>query len=351
MGLLTLSLAGGPAESIAWLTVPDVQGSYTFPYIQSDRDLRVLLTGSELANFRVVASLRDPTSSVSGHPVIVTAEQPEAVFHDLAPGEYALAVELLDPAGRLVRRLVYTRIGVGAVLAAVGDSLTEGYLGRAFQRESLNLKASDFPASAVSRDGRNFPQFGPTTHQYYPAISCFQSWMTTLNDTLSAAWKQPVFIANEGNGGYTAADTLAMIRENRGGWRTRMEQLRPTTWLIHLGVNDERAKVPAAVFAHNMGDLVDMLVLEFHACPENIYLARPSYDYADGAEAILKSYITEINRLVVERKLRAGPDLFAAFSTDQAKWYGEDPVHPGAEGMEWMAQLWADKLSAREGCQ
>jgi len=29
-------------------------------------------------------------------------------------------------------------------------------------RECLALKAADFPADAVSKDGRNFPQFAPT---------------------------------------------------------------------------------------------------------------------------------------------------------------------------------------------
>lgn len=344
MGRLTVSCAGGLDVSTAWLTVADVQGHYTLPYIQSDRDLRVRLAGIGPAAARGVATLCGPGGREVVPPVAFTAERPETVFRNLAPEEYTLAVELQDPVGRPVRSLAFTRIGVGAVLAAVGDSLTEGYLGRGFKQESLELKAADFPASAVSRDGRNFPQFAPSSHRHNPSINCYQSWMPALNDALSAAWKQPVFIANEGWGGYTAADTLAMMRENRDGWRTRMEQLRPTTWLIHLGVNDERAKVPAGEFAGSMGAIVDMLMAEFGARPEAIYLARPSYDYADGAEAILIGYIEGIDRLVRERNLRAGPDFFAAFSTDKATWYGNDPVHPGPEGMERMAQLWAEAL-------
>ncbi len=351
MGLLTLSVTGSPAVSIAWMTVPDAQGSYTVPYIQSDRELRVRLTGVESEAMSGVTILRDSAGVTVGSPVRVTEASPEAVFSDLAPGEYALSVEMMDSAGKLVRHQTFNRIGVGTVLAAVGDSLTEGYLGTAFKRESLELKASDFPAAAVSRDGRNFPQFAPTSFKHYPTINCFQSWMTTLNDALSSAWKRPVFIANEGWGGYSAADTLAMIRENRDGWRTRMRQLRPTSWLIHLGVNDERALVPAATFAQNMSDLMTALIAEFGATPETIYIARPSYDYFGGAEAILKSYIAEIDHLVRERHLRAGPDFFAAFSRDKAKWYGEDPVHPGPEGMELIAHLWAEKLIAAEGAR
>ena len=34
-------------------------------------------------------------------------------------------------------------------------------------------------------------------------------------------------------------------------------ELRPRVWLIHLGVNDERGKVPALQFARNMEAIVD----------------------------------------------------------------------------------------------
>lgn len=352
MGILTLTLAGGltaaapAATAPAWLIVADVRGSYTIPYIQSDRELRVRLAFADSAATAATAVLRGPGGARVGRPVRVTPAMPVAVFRDLATGEYTLSVETLDLAGKVVQRQAFTQIGVGAVLAAIGDSLTEGYHGQGFTQENLDLKAADFPADTVSKDGRNFPQFAPTAFKHKPSVNCFQSWMTPLNDALTVAWKQPVFIANEGFGGYTAADTLAMMRENRNGWRTRMQQVRPNVWLIHLGVNDERAKAPAAEFAQNLRGIVDLLIADGAARPETLYIARPSYDYAEGAAAILKSYIVEIDRLVQERQLRHGPDFFAAFARDQEKWYGADPVHPGPEGMELMAALWAKTLAA-----
>jgi lysophospholipase L1-like esterase len=353
MGLLTLTLAGSLAAtapnapapaSPAWLTVADAQGSYTLPYIQSDRELQVQLVFADAAPNVANLVLRGPTGKPVGRPVKVTDAMPTAVFPKLAAGEYTLNIEMLDAAGKVVSRQAFSRIGVGTVVAAVGDSLTEGYLGHGFKRDSLDLKAADFPPDAVSKDGRNFPQFAPTTAVHQPAVNCFQSWMSPLNDALTAAWRQPVFIANEGFGGYTAARTLAMMRENSNGWQTRMTQLRPSVWLIHLGVNDERGKVPAAEFAENLRAIVDILIADYAARPENIYLARPSYDYAEGAEPILKGYIAEIDRIVKERKLRNGPDFFATFAKDKAKWYGNDPVHPGPEGLELMAELWTKQL-------
>ncbi len=332
----------GPAEVTAMISVKDIKGSYTIPYIQSDRDLRVNVDFSEpqMASANLILSGKEFRVSKK-----VEKAFPSAFFTTLPPGEFTLDVEWMKPDGSKLSETVYRRIGVGAVLAAIGDSLTEGYHGHGFKKDNLDLKASDFPAEAVSKDGRNFPQFSPTTFHHKPTVNCFQSWMTSLNDKLSEEWEMPIFIANEGWGGYTAGAYLAAIRGNGGGWVDRMRLLHPNTWLIHLGVNDERAKVSAADFAKNMRAIVEILVDEYGAAPSQIYLAYPSYDYAAGAEAILRSYIVEIDKIISDLNLRKGPDFFDAFSRDKAKWYGTDPVHPGIEGMNLMAKLWTDKLA------
>ena len=331
-----------PADVTAMISVKDIKGSYTIPYIQSDRDLRVNvdLSDSQTASASLILEGK-------GFRVTKKAEKssPSAFFTKLPAGEFTLDVEWLKSDGSKLSETVYRRIGVGAVLAAIGDSLTEGYHGYGFWKESLDLKASDFPAEAVSKDGRNFPQFSPTTFQHKPTVNCFQSWMTALNDRLSEEWKMPVFIANEGWGGYTSAAYMAMMRGNGGGWKDRMRLLRPNVWLIHLGVNDDRAKVPPADFAKNMRDIVGILLDEYNADPSQIYLAYPSYDYAAGADPILRSYIVEIDKIISDLNLRKGPDFFEAFSKDKAKWYGADPVHPGIEGMNLMAELWSAKLA------
>ncbi|MFA6292963.1 MAG: SGNH/GDSL hydrolase family protein [Victivallales bacterium] len=331
-----------PPEITAMISVKDITGSYTIPYIQSDRELRVNVDFSDQETVSANLILEGKEFRVSKK---VEKPSPSAFFTTLPPGEFTLDVEWLKSDGSKLSETVYKGIGVGAVLAAIGDSLTEGYHGVGFIKESLDLKASDFPAEAVSMDGRNFPQFSPTTFQHKPTVNCFQSWMTALNDKLSEEWKMPVFIANEGWGGYTAANYLAMMRGNSGGWKDRMHLLQPNTWLIHLGVNDERQKVAPADFAKSMRGIVGILIDEYNADPSQIFLAYPSYDYAAGAEAILRSYIVEIDKIISDLNLRKGPDFFEAFSKDKEKWYGNDPVHPGIEGMNLMAELWAAKLA------
>ena len=327
-----------------WLCIRDVQGSYTIPYIHSGRDLRVKI---DFASLPADAARATVTLCWDGKAwqQDVDRANPVTDFVALRPGEYGLTAEAADQAGECVWRASHRSLGVGTVVAALGDSLTEGYLGHGFARDDLDLKAAHFPPNAVSDDSRNFPQFSPTTAHHRPDVNCFQSWMTRLNDGLTNTWQQPVFIANEGWGGYTAENYLTMMRTNQDGWVDRMRLLQPTVWLIHLGVNDERAAVSADAFAANLRDIVDLLCADFGAEADAIYVARPSYDYAPGASAILRGYITQIDRLVAELGLWPGPDFFATFATDKERWYGPDPVHPGPEGMDLMADLWLAALA------
>jgi len=325
------------------LTVPDLKGSYTIPYIQPEHDLHVRVvfpaTGPDRA--RVLLLHRDQRMAEQQ----ASAKAPEVALAGLAPGEYGLRLGGLDARGEVVCSASWQRLGIGTVIGAIGDSITEGYQGHGFWRDDLDLTASAFPPEAVSRDGRNFPQYSPTTAWHRPDVNCFQSWLTDLNDLLAARWRQPVFIANEGVGGITTGAYLNTMRGDKG-WQARMKLLRPQVWLIHLGVNDERAKLPAATVGANLEAIVSLLISDYGARPERILLARPCYDYAEGAAPILQSYIAEMETLIARQGLRHGPDFFAAYAVDKAKWYGADPVHPNIAGMEYMARLWDEALAA-----
>lgn len=330
-------------RKVAWLTVADAEGAYTIPYIQSGGTLRLSLAFHDVNLAKMKVLLMRGESIVSRGSV--TPPESRISFWDLPPGEYDLQACALDKAGRTCAETVYGRVGIGTVIAAIGDSITEGYYGRGFLQDTLVLKASLFPADAVSKDGRNFPQFAPTTRQHMPSVNCFESWMTRLNDSLADAWRHPVFIANEGWGGITSGGYLEMARTNTN-WQERMRLLKPQLWLIHLGVNDERGKIPAETFARNIENLVNLLIQGHGAAPERILLAKPCYDYFEGAREYLEPYNKEIERLIRHRGLGRGPDFFTAYAADQKRWYGEDPVHPNTAGMDHMADLWHQAIVA-----
>ncbi|NCO41032.1 MAG: hypothetical protein COZ06_11495 [Armatimonadetes bacterium CG_4_10_14_3_um_filter_66_18] len=323
-------------ERALFLTVADTQGSYTIPYIQSSRVLTVRGRFASGQVDRAVLSLRREGVPVAEKTLSRAAATAE--FGGLEPGEYSLTVRETSNEGGSLSTTEFTRLGVGTVLAALGDSITEGYHGEGFWRDDLHLTGRDFPPAVVSKDGRNFPQFAPTTHVHKPTVNCFQSWMTRLNDLLSESWRHPVFLANEGWGGITAGGYLSWMDSDE--WQKRMRLLHPQLWLIHLGVNDERARLPGSTVANNLSTMVDRLVKDFGASPARVLLAKPCYDYAPGAATILKAYCTDLDYLIARRGLSHGPDFFEAYSTDKERWYGVDPVHPNVVGMERMAELW-----------
>ena len=334
----------GTAARPVWLKVADVTGSYTIPYIQSSARLRVAPTfGSE----QVVEAEVGLVAGDDGRGEVKTATKSGDVveFTDVSPGEYTLEVTGRDAAGGVVSRDRHGPVAIGTVIAALGDSITEGYHSRGFRHDSLDLTPAMFPAEVVSRDRRNYPQFAPTTAHHRPDINCFTSWMPRLNDLLAEKWRQPVFIANEGWGGITTGRYLQMMKTD-AAWQNRMRLLRPGVWLIHLGVNDGRAKLGADEVTRNLAAIVDILVKEYAATPSRIFVASPSYDYAPGAADRLAEYRTAIGKLVAEKGLKSGPDFFTAYATDRPRYYGTDPVHPNAEGMELMAKLWAEALPA-----
>ncbi|MBL4701011.1 MAG: SGNH/GDSL hydrolase family protein [Phycisphaeraceae bacterium] len=324
------------------LKVTDIKGSYTIPYIQSSDTLsvHVSFTDPTVVTAEVCVSI---DAKQMGDIIVATPAAPFVTLGPLSPGEYSLMIVGKDASGKAISNDIYTPIGIGTVIAALGDSITEGYYSQGFWQDDLDLTAQMFLADVVSKDGRNYPQYTPTTVRHQPETNCFTSWMTRLNDLLAEKWNYPVFIANEGVGGISTARYLAMMKNDKG-WQERMHLLKPTVWLIHLGVNDERAKIDASVVVANLNAMVDILIKDYQAHPSKIVIATPSYDYASGASEYLSAYCVEIAKIIEKRDLHKGPDFFLAYSKDKQRYYGNNPVHPNLEGMTLMAELWADAI-------
>jgi lysophospholipase L1-like esterase len=338
--------SGNRARAVhtVWLQVDDVKGSYTIPYIQSssDLDIRLSFTDPVVARARV-ALLGEGDRVLTERDANPGA--PLVRFTGLVPREYAIRVRGHDAAGGVVAEDRYERVAIGTVIAALGDSITEGYHGQGLWRDDLDLTPDAFPPEVVSKDRRNYPQYAPTTSYHRPEVNCFASWLPRLNDLLASRWGQPVFIANEGWGGFTTANYLSLMQDP--GWQGRMRLLKPAVWLIHLGVNDERHAVSPADFATHLAGIVGILLGDYGATPARVYISKPCYDYAPGAVPVLEAYGREIDVLVAARGLSHGPDFFRAYSVDRERLYGADPVHPNLAGMELMADLWAEALTRR----
>ncbi len=337
---LHIGPAAAPAEGGPLLRrIRDVAGSYTIPYIQSQPELTVACDFAAGPALSLDLELLAPSGPAVARGRLEPA-RPSHTFAGLAPAEYTLRAHAPGRPGPVE----ISRIGIGLVVAAIGDSLTEGYWSRGYAR-GADLNAAQFPPESVSRDGRNFPQHSPTTHRHSPGTTCFESWMTRLNDRLADALARPVFVANEGWGGATTASYGEMMRADTG-WGARIRALAPTLWLIHLGVNDERGRTSPADFSSGLSAIIGSLQRDYGADASRIFVARPSYDYWPGAPELLAAYVAEIDRIRSSLGVQAGPDFYAAFARDRARWYGADPVHPNVDGMRLMADLWADAILA-----
>jgi len=134
------------------------------------------------------------------------------------------------------------------------------------------------------------------------------------------------------------------MRGKADGWRDRMRLLKPSVWLIHLGVNDELQKFSAELFAAIMREISAFCAQTTGQIRHRFILLIRAMTTPPGAESVLRSYIVEIDRMIAELGVRKGPNFSTTFSTDKAKWYGSDPVHPSVEGVELMAELWAKTL-------
>ena len=327
------------------IRVPDVQGSYSIRYIQSSTNLHIRLSFAKMPDECVDAAVVLRSACLK-HVLsrVAVRESPICEYRTVPRGEYELTIESHAQSGNLLFRSTYTPIGIGTVIAALGDSLTEGYHGRGYMRDELDLRAEYFPDTSVSKDRRNYPQFAPTTAIHKPSVNCFQSFMPRLNDGLSESWRHPVFIGNEGWGGYTTRQYLEMMTSGHHGWRERMFLLKPTVWLVHLGVNDERQHISPDEFYRNYLGIIEILCRDFGAATDNIHIAYPSFDYWPGAIELLRKYIDCIDVLIERCDVRRGPDFFSAFAKDRQKWYGDDPVHPRQSGMDRMADMWLEAL-------
>ncbi len=126
------------AEQSVRLVVEDVKGTYAIPYIQSGRVLKACIEFNDPAVATVCLGLTDCEAKVALTRAVGSRSRGLATrllhgpafvaeFGGLEPGEYTLEVEGRDGEGRSKCRATYSPIGIGTIIAAIGDSITEGY--------------------------------------------------------------------------------------------------------------------------------------------------------------------------------------------------------------------------------
>ena len=330
------SAAVEAAPNVATLAITDEGGTFYIPYIQTSTTLTVNATAATVPDGGGIEFVLN--EGLAGEDSMIDLTFPYSVsFAGLAKAEYTIDAYILEGDG--VSRLPdpeyhdsRTDVGIGDIIAVIGDSVVEGLGGTVDDGVVTNWLDAD--AGTVSADNRNFPQHGIVTGTYN------ESFLTDLNDKLANYYGYPVFLMNEGRGSIGARSYEASVMSV--AWRNRETALAANKWLIALGINDSRVSISAADFEIDMTDFISMLMTDFGATADNIWLSYPSYDFGMGLEPFyinFSTYGTAYQNIREALGLQGGPDLFNVMKYYQADEYS-DNVHPNALGDVRLAKLW-----------
>ena len=310
---------------------------FYIPYIQTSDALSVsaVVDGSVLPSGGGVKFVL--TNTLSQETVLYDMSLPFAVtFTQLAKGEYTLDTYVVN-SSQVVQSGANnhdraTNIGIGDIYVAIGDSVTEGYDGTAYNV----LPYTNWTQAPVkSSDNRNYPQCGISSG-YYQDHWQEVSHHISLNNKLESYYGYPVFILNEGVAGITSGGYT--FRVGFQTWQDRMNALAPNKWLVHLGINDGTG---SSVYQNQMQFIIDTLVNDYGATGDDIVLAVPSAN---------NGFHTYITNLITGNDLVAGPDFKTYYfnhSSDLPALYAG--VHPTVPGHLQMARLWAISIMSPKG--
>jgi len=324
------AVAGEP--DTATLAITDENGTFYIPYIQTSTTLNVAATLDNIPSGGGIRFILNEGLASAQTVNDLTGTTYTASFTGLAKAEYTLdAYEILADGVTLSSDPLMhdhrDHIGIGEIFAAIGDSTTDGSGGDAPDNDVTSWL--DAAAGSLSLDHRNFPQDGLGLYK--------ESYLTDLNDKLSAYYGYPVFIMNEGYIGIRASNyesTVILF-----DWTTREQALAPSKWLVSLGNGDSQNTQNAATYRASMETFLTRLTSVYGASLDDIYVPYPFYDSRDPEVTYLTSYLPEILDMRSDLGLAGGADLFNTFiNYKPAEYYG---VHPNATGYNRIARLWA----------
>lgn len=349
------------APGVATLEIPGNLGKFRIPYIQTQPDLDVAVSLSGASPDDTVQAALDP-GTPGESSVVLEAPGPDGLYRgtiaNVGLGEHTLQASVFRPregnpaalaaSDRPVAQAGLTQVARGDIIAALGDSTTEGLGDASLQAFPDWVRASAAAQAAgagwVTPDGRNYPQSVART----PGVS-MPSFTVELARILSQQRGHPVLVLNEGWSGITADGYTHVI--NSAVLQGVFGVARPSEWVINLGVNDALVRRPALDYQIRMQEIINAIEGPFGGARTSIHLACPSYAKQPDRHRLEQAYMPAVQALKINGGLGPGPDFYS-FYRDHPELLA-DQVHPNAQGYNEMAAQWAGVIqgaSPGAGC-
>ena len=334
---------------IASLAIPGRAGIYLVPYIQSQPDLHYRVRVQNLpARADVVVTL-DPGSAQERMAAVYPPTY-SGDFLNVAMGDHTLEADITDGPGRVTRlggRVIgavkasatLNHVARGDIVAAIGDSTTEGNGGPYFPFMSNWVSALANAADWTSADGRNYPQAGAFARPEAPA-----SFTSRLGTILEQLRGHPVLVLNDGWSGATTQSYAGISASP--DLANEYAVAHPSEWIVNLGVNDPLIHATADDFNNNLHQVLNNLINRYGARNGDIHVACPIYakDSRHDGEV---TYLHSIDVTRADAGLGAAPNFFTYYRDNPSSI--ADEVHPNARGYNDMAVMWAQSLALGQG--
>jgi len=252
----------------------------------------------------------------------------QVVFTNVTKAEHVVDAFIIDSAGNQITGSAthdqVTQVGVGDYFVAMGDSITAGL-------------GDNVPSDDTSADGRN------SGGGYEPV----------LNNLRTSAKGYPQTVINEGIGGTTSSDGVALI--------PALVSRHPNAqhFLIEYGTNDAAGPVPSGLGLHpgdpgypgTFKDNMQRILTAVRNAGKVAHLAKVPYSIGSmtARNSTYQVYNQVIDELIAENsggsaatRPVVGPDFFSFFQSHQNQF--SDDLHPNGTGYQSMGTLWLNVL-------
>lgn len=333
---------------VASLAIPGRAGTYLVPYIQTQPDIHFRVKLEHPPSHPSVFVTLD-AESASPQVAEVSGPAYQGIFQNVSMGDHTLSADVFSGSqavqthggqglGDYVASTHLSHVARGDIVAAIGDSTTEGNGGPVFNFIPNWVSAQAMAADWTSADGRNFPQAGAAARPQAPA-----SFTSVLGSLLEGVRGHPVLVLNDGWSGATAEAYSHIVSSTT--LAAEYAAARPNDWLVNLGVNDPLTHQSPEQFATSLHTIVSELSSRFGATPGAIHLACPSWASQDFRHQAEATYMPIVQGMRASAATGAAPNFYT--------WYRDTPadladaVHPNATGYRDMAALWVQSLGSQ----